>query len=131
MILIDMKMPHGCGDCPLTYDSFDGSTVCALHPGAYIDWDKRPDYCPLHNLRKDTKETKEESKETKEESKEVDETNLKEFADFLEKTANELKSYLDADLDLMFHDNDTATMMPRPWTIKPSGLDDDFPDVTF
>lgn len=127
MILIDMKMPHSCGDCPLTYDSFDGSTVCALHPGAYIDWDKRPDYCPLHNLRKDTKETKEESKE---ESKE-DKTTSKEYAELLEKVKNELESYLDADLDTMFHDNDIATMMPRPWTIKPSGLDDDFPDVTF
>lgn len=127
MILIDMKMPHSCGDCPLTYDSFDGSTVCALHPDAYIDWDKRPDYCPLHNLRKDTKETKEESKE---ESKE-DKTTSKEYAELLEKVKNELESYLDADLDLMFHDNDTATMMSRPWTIKPSGLDDDFPDVTF
>ena len=53
MILIDMKMPHSCDDCPLTYDSDDGSTVCILNYGKYIDWDKRPDYCPLYSLRTD------------------------------------------------------------------------------
>lgn len=153
MILINMKMPHSCSDCPLTYDSFDGSTICTLNPNKYIDWDKRPDYCPLHNLRKNTKETKEESKD---EPKEVDETISKEYVDLLEKIAAELSNE-DAieDPKLLtaippenlhfptysgfdFHDFDTATALTSKgkswWTIKPSTLinnDTDFPDVTF
>lgn len=126
MILIDMKMPHSCADCPLTYDSFDGSTVCTLHPGAYIDWDKRPDYCPLHNLRKDAKETKEESKDNA--------TSKEEYDKLYEETMNKLKTYLDTGyFDPSLHDFDTATLLPprRIWTNNTNGLEDDFPDVTF
>lgn len=30
MIVIDIEMPSNCVDCPLTFESFDGSTTCCL-----------------------------------------------------------------------------------------------------
>ena len=46
MIRIDMEIPKSCADCKCTFDSYDGSTMCAL--GAHrIDWYNRPSDCPL------------------------------------------------------------------------------------
>lgn len=46
MIVINMEMPSNCVDCPLTFESFDGSTTCCLGVKD-IDWNKRPNDCPI------------------------------------------------------------------------------------
>ena len=50
MVQIDIEMPKSCADCNYTFDSFDGSTACGLN-AIRIDWDKRPNDCPLQEVK--------------------------------------------------------------------------------
>ena len=55
MILIkDMKMPKSCGDCDFVCET---SCIFDHTPRNWdklnLNWDKRPDTCPLHEITKE------------------------------------------------------------------------------
>lgn len=55
-VVIDMYMPDNCFGCPMD----NPAGFCALHDGVpvhQVDYAKRPDWCPLHEIEVENDET--------------------------------------------------------------------------